>query len=423
MKRTILATAVTLALLGPAMANAETADAAELEVLRQQVQALMQRIEQLEQTVAAKPALAATPVTAAPVQVAAVETAAPKAMEWAGRIKWKGDLRYRHEQLDIEGASADRVRHRIRARFGLEAKVNDRMTAVLRLATGDLSDPRSTNATLDDANRRKDVALDLAYVSWRAFDGGEVFVGKQPQPWFTGGNSMFFDSDVNPEGVSLRYDNGAGLFASTWGFWLEESASQADANLFGAQLGYGIERLGLTLAAGYWDYGAIQGQPLLNFSGAPAGNSVTLASASCLGVGTTPCYTHDYDIVVMDAQWNGKAGALPVMVFGGYLKNLDPDQLESGYNLGFMLGKASAAGSWEFGALYQDVEQDAQLGAFADSDFADGMTQGRGFQLQGAFAPVQNMTLKATLYLNDRSYDTPAETDVKRLQLDLNYKF
>jgi hypothetical protein len=33
------------------------------------------------------------------------------------------------------------------------------------------------------------------------------------------------------------------------------------------------------------------------------------------------------------------------------------------------------------------------------------------------------MTMKATYFLNDRDYDTAAEVDYKRLQLDLNYKF
>ena len=61
--------------------------------------------------------------------------------------------------------------------------------------------------------------------------------------------------------------------------------------------------------------------------------------------------------------------------------------------------------------------------AFLDSDFADGRTQGKGYVLQGSWAPVKNMMMKATYFLNDRDYDTAAEVDYKRLQLDLNYKF
>ena len=66
---------------------------------------------------------------------------------------------------------------------------------------------------------------------------------------------------------------------------------------------------------------------------------------------------------------------------------------------------------------------DAQFAAIVDSDFADGLTQGRGYVLQGAWAPIKNMTMKATYFINDRNYDTTSEVDYKRLQLDLNYKF
>jgi hypothetical protein len=102
---------------------------------------------------------------------------------------------------------------------------------------------------------------------------------------------------------------------------------------------------------------------------------------------------------------------------------MDPGTLNTGYNLGFLLGKAADPRSWEFGVMYEDIERDAQLAAFLDSDFADGRTQGKGYVLQGAWAPVKNVTMKATWFLNDRDYDTPAEAEYRRLQLDLNYKF
>ncbi len=427
-KLMIAATAGSL-LAGTAVAAEGSAD--EIATLRQQVQALLQRVEQLEAAAAAQ----ATPPAAMKRQVAEIQQvndaqtdqlasalAAVRDADWARKLRWKGDLRYRHEQFDIEGTTSDRVRHRIRARFGFDAKISDTLTAGLQLATGEISDPRSSNATLDDASRRKDVALDLAFISWKAFDGGVVTVGKQKQPWFKAGNSLFWDGDVNPEGVALSWSGKGGGFVNAWGFWLEESSSRADSNLLGAQAGYAFGG-GLRLAAGYWDYGAVQRQPVLNFADAPAGNSTFSAGSNCLGAGTTRCYLHDYNIVVLDAEWAGKVGSLPLALFAGWLKNLDADSLDTGYNAGFLLGKASAPGSWEFGALYQDVEKDAQFGALLDSDFAGGLTQGRGVQLQGAWAPVRNMTVKATMFLNERLYDTASEVDYKRLQLDLNYRF
>jgi hypothetical protein len=116
-------------------------------------------------------------------------------------------------------------------------------------------------------------------------------------------------------------------------------------------------------------------------------------------------------------------GGRPLTLYGAYLENVDPSTFNTGYQLGFLLGRAADANTWEFGVAYEDMERDAQFGSFLDSDFADGLTQGRGYVLTGTWAPVKNMNLKATYFLNDRNYETPTEADYKRLQLDLNYKF
>ena len=115
--------------------------------------------------------------------------------------------------------------------------------------------------------------------------------------------------------------------------------------------------------------------------------------------------------------------AVAITLFGSYLENLDPDELNTGYSLGFLYGRTAEAGSWEVGALYQDIERDAQFALFFESDFADGMTQGRGVFLQGAWVPVRNVTLKAGWFINERNYGTPSEADYERMQLDLNYRF
>jgi outer membrane murein-binding lipoprotein Lpp len=440
-------TAATLGMFlsAPIVGHAETAGAsqAEIDQLKGQVAALLARVEQLEKAQATAPAAEPAPAGAGPGDAAVAERlvaveetndrqtdqiaqglASTSAMDWARNIKWKGDLRYRNESFDVEGTSSDRVRDRLRVRFGLEAKVSPTLLVGIGVATGEGRDARSTNSTLDSASQNEEIGLDLAYVDWRPRPDMLVTLGKQKQPWFKAGNSLFFDGDVNPEGASFQYGTKTGLFAKAWGYWLEEMASAADSNVIGGQVGYAFGN-GLTLAAGYWDYGAVQDQPALVFSGTPAGNSTYTANSACTPspTGTVRCYTYDYDIAAADLQWAGRIGAMPITLFGGYLENMDPDDLNTGYNLGFLLGKAADQHTWEFGALYMDVEQDAQMAAFLDSDFADGKTQGRGYVLQGSWAPVKNMTMKATYFLNDRDYDTTAEVEYKRLQLDLNYKF
>ncbi len=442
MRNIITASALGLVMSAPGLAVAATTDQerAEIEALKQQVAilpTLLARIEQLEKSNAAMQGQAPQAVAVLETRVAAVEESNDKqtdqlaqglasstAMDWARNIKWKGDFRYRTEGFDVEGVSSDRWRQRIRARLGLEAKISSTLLAGLEIATADVLDPRSTNSTLDDGNQRKVIGLNLAYIDWKPREDMLFSIGKQKQPWTKAGYSLFFDGDVNPEGVAFQYGGKTGPFAKGWGFWLDEASAGADGNVVGAQLGY-VFGGGLTLAAGYWDYGAIQGQPILPFTGSPAGNSSYTASAACAAspTGTTRCYTYDYNIAVADVQWSGRVGAMPIMLFGSYIENMDPSTLNTGFQLGFMLGKAADPHTWEFGALYEELERDAQFSAFVDSDFADGLTQGRGYAVQGTWAPVKNMNLKATYFINDRNYDTTSEAEYKRLQFDLNYKF
>ena len=58
-----------------------------------------------------------------------------KAAEWASRLSWKADMRYRHEFVDPEEADDEQTRHRIRARLALTAKINDTLTGTIGLAT------------------------------------------------------------------------------------------------------------------------------------------------------------------------------------------------------------------------------------------------------------------------------------------------
>ena len=85
-------------------------------------------------------------------------------LSWAEKIKWKGDFRYRYEDIEEDGKD-DRDRNRIRARPALVAKTSDTTEVGFGLATGG-DDPVSTNQTLGGGGSTKDVRLDLAYATW-----------------------------------------------------------------------------------------------------------------------------------------------------------------------------------------------------------------------------------------------------------------
>jgi cell division protein FtsB len=351
-----------------------------------------------------------------------------KAAEWASRLAWKADLRYRHENVDPELAEAQ-TRHRIRARLGVTARINDTLTGTIQLASsGGNNDPRSTNQTLGEGWTRKGVAIDQAYVDWKPIESFSMQLGKMPQPWQKVG-SAFFDNDIMPEGISAKFATGP-LFASAFGYYLSERSSASDATLTGGQVGLtgAMGGVKLTGAVGYFDVGAVQDQvttlvgtcvPNAAFFGGPQGNTVELDVDGCARL------VNDFDMIEGIVQADLTLANQPLSLFGQFVQNQEADDLDTGWALGFTFGKAGNPNTWEVGYLYQVTEKDAQFGQFVDSDFAGGVTDSEGGVLRVGYAPAKNWILNGTYFMNDRFVDAPGATelDYGRLQVDLNYKF
>ncbi len=171
---------------------------------------------------------------------------------WVQNFTWKGDFRYRNETIEQEFAP-DRNRDRIRVRAGFVAKVNDTVKVEIGLSTSeyggtltDGGDPRSSNQTLTNGNSRKAVFTDLAYAEWQPTADWKFTVGKMKYPWVRAGQSVFFDGDVNPEGLAINFSHGD-FFASTFYNILEERNSvtvgstvrpSGESTMAGFQLGW-----------------------------------------------------------------------------------------------------------------------------------------------------------------------------------------
>ncbi len=407
------------------------AQADELAELRAQLQALQARIEALERQQAAQSPAQPTEARSAPP--AAVPVARAKSGEGAGsasRIRWGGDLRYRHEQIDAEAANAtpERTRHRIRARFGLTSELSDTLSATVQVATnGGNNDPRSTNQTLGEGFSRKGVGIDLAYVDWHPVKGLSVQLGKMPLPWERV-DSAFWDNDIRPEGAAVRFRRGP-FFASAFGYWLSERSAASDATLTGAQVGLEGRVAGAKLkgAIGYFDVGAVRGQVTASPQGCGmpfndaffegAQGNTTLDLAGC------PVLANDFDVVHVLGQAELTLGRLPLTVFTDFVRNTAASALDTGYSAGFTLGRASQPRTWELGYSYQVMEKDAQFGQFVDSDFGGGLTDVDGSVLRVGYALRRNWKLQGTYFLNDRFVDVGPRRDYERLQLDLNVRF
>ena len=238
---TALVTAVLAAPASSLGAAASDADLAELRRVLQQVNQRLDALEQQNQALKAQNEQLEAKNKELETKGKALEetndkqtdalaqiSSRTKSMDWASRVAWKGDFRYRHEYIDPEEAVNDQTRQRIRVRFGLTAKINDTISTTLQLATnGGNNDPRSTNQTLGSGWERKGVAVDLAYLDWAPTKGLNIQLGKMPYPFQRVG-SYFWDGDITPEGGAVKYANGP-FFGSAFGYWLSESSTMSDS--------------------------------------------------------------------------------------------------------------------------------------------------------------------------------------------------
>jgi hypothetical protein len=354
-----------------------------------------------------------------------------KGAEWASRISWKADMRYRHEFVDPEEAVEDQTRHRIRARLAMAAKINDTLTGTIGIATnGGSGDPRSTNQTLGEGWTRKGIALDLAYVDWKPTESFGMSFGKMPQPWYKV-SGYFFDGDITPEGISARYAAGP-FFANAYGMWLSERSTANDSTLLGGQLGLTgqVGPVKLTGALGYFDVGTVEGEITTTntalgcsansaFFGGPQGNTTVANGAGCATL------ANDFNMVEALAQAEMTVANQPLQVFAQFIQNTEADDLDTGWMAGFNWGKAGNPQTFEFGYAYGVIEKDAQFGQFVDSDFGGGVTDVDGSVFKIGYAPAKNWVLNGTYFMNNRFVDAPGaeEQGYDRYQLDLNWKF
>mgnify|MGYP002624157202 CR=1 FL=1 len=71
----------------------------------------------------------------------------------------------------------------------------------------------------------------------------------------------------------------------------------------------------------------------------------------------------------------------------------------------------------------QDLEADAVIATFTDSDFGGSGTDGSGHVLKAEYALAENWVLGGTLFLNEIEENIGNEHDYTRLQLDLEFSF
>ena len=344
-------------------------------------------------------------------RVSAQEESAPAS--WTEKVTISADLRLRYEMIREDDAD-DRDRARYRGRVAIQAELAPDIRAVLGLATGG-DDPVSTNQTFGDGFSTKDIGVDFAYVEWGFHPDWALVAGKMQKPWFrAGGNTLVWDSDLNPEGLALQFRRKT-WFGSAGSFIIVERSNASESRLNTFQAGIDLplsEDSGLIVAMSYFDYTNVIGQAPF-YDDDPQGNTVD-ANGN---------YVFDYNEVEFSTEYRMKAGNWPLTFFGDYVVNTEAGDGDTAYSLGVIVGKAREPGSMQFGYSWHDTEADGLNATYNDSDLADGQSDARGHYFRARYQLRENIYFNGSFIFSEFGVSSGNAVGFDRVMLDVQFEF
>ncbi|MFH1478928.1 MAG: putative porin [Candidatus Omnitrophota bacterium] len=353
---------------------------------------------------------------------------------WVQNIKLKGDLRTRYQWERQKGSGNQNERMRLRFRYGMDAKVNDKASAHLQLATGARNDLRSTNQTLNsnsnEAFGHYDLWIDQAYMDYAAFPYLTLMAGKMPlKSVFYQTGDILLDTDINPDGASLVFNKPLTDRIDSFinaGWWiLNDGSKSADTTMSVIQPGIKVglnENMSLELAGGYLHYNSLKGKDVDVVVSSKSSDTNSLE-------GTGLKYDFNSYIFSAKVDMNNALSFLPIpylAVFGDYVNNPDPADDNDGFIVGLTFGdkKVKDRGQWQGQYSYREVGKDAVLDIFPDSDALGGGTDVRSHEFILSYGLAKNIALGLDYYLSERMKAAANDHSKEHLiQADVVYKF
>ena len=340
-----------------------------------------------------------------------------KKIAWAAKTQFKGDVRVRQETINIDGQtnSQDKDRQRIRARLGAYTEINPQVSTGIRIATGGSSDARSTNQDLDGYFVKKDLWLDLGYIDYAptAVKNLHVIGGKMLQPWVSMGD-VIWDGDINPEGLATTYSIPLGgkseLFGSA-GYYTLKDNIDGEGTQFRHDLSMTAGQLGAKFA------------PTDNLKVTVGGSVYAFDndkdSAALRVNGNT---TNQFRLYEGFGQIDISGLGLPLALYGQYIVNNDSTDDQ---DTAWLAGVKTKVFGFGLDYNYRDTQRNAVVGAFTDSDFANGTTGSRGHKFKVGYEIDKNFSVGATYFLTKADYAVASQrdADANTLQLDVEAKF
>jgi hypothetical protein len=323
---------------------------------------------------------------------------------------------------------------------GLDAKVNNKLTVGIGIATGTTSDPRSRNDTLGASSTAntpgsgKDMVLDYAYATYAATNWLSVTGGKFQNPLWQP-NGMFWKGDITPDGANFKISKQFGdieFFVNDMLFLLQnDSRTSAEPFLDALQPGVNVKMSDNTAwktAAAYYYFDHVKKQTT-KFANSKSGTSPYLTAGNTISADGT--YKYNYTSYQASSELSTKeffGGFLPyASIFGDYMYNPDPDQGKGGYDAGVKFGneKVGDKGQWQGKLIYSKLGRDCWLDVLTDSDRYAGDTNSKAYEALVEYGLGKNTSLIVNFF-HAQSLTKSVGTGYipeQVLQIDWNMKF
>ncbi len=354
-----------------------------------------------------------------------------KAEVTLGAPEWSGDFRFRGESV-TGGRAADILRERMQARLVSKWAINDTTSFRLGLATGS-GDGRSTNQTLgSQAGAFADYTpvFNLAELTYKANPELTVKMGKMNTPLFTA-SELEWDKDLNFDGIGFQWGSEA---KSGWGFGVNggifslnswENGGSTGAKLYSLQpvVTYSAVDYNAKLGLRYDRFESVAGRAAMGSSG-----TVTSGRSNALSGGF---YVNNYQPWVLDATSTMKNfWGLPVTTWytTGIINSVAADNLRNqGILLGVRVGsaKVQTMGDWQVDLNYRNLQSDAVLDIFPESDFVSGWTGVSGTKLSFTYGIASRTSFTLTgifAHVLDQA-TSAAGANETTVQADLKFDF
>ena len=352
---------------------------------------------------------------------------AQSSSSWTEHIRVSGDLRQRYEGF-FEKDRTSRQRLRFRLRLTVNAEVNDDVTVGIRLGSGDLGNPISTNQSLTDVLTRTPIAIDRAFVAYNPSDLPALTIGAGKFGIPVTRTELTFDNDLNWQGLYQQVrgsSEGISYRLVAAQVPLEESSGDADGALFATfgEVGFAAGGHSLQLSVGNYAYRSVDRVAVALDSQDISRNTNPYAFDAD---GNVVGFVSGFNLVDVIGRATLDTGRpnYPVQLTVDFVKNIDAATGEdSGLWMTAAYGQASEPKSYRLAYTYARVEQDAVLSALNFSDMPGTNLKMHRVVLSYMVAP--RVHLDFTAIFTRKLQLSPGERDtlLRRPQIDMRFSF